>query len=215
LIVASQSEGGIPWSVLVERLERSIEQAAKSGGSHDGEAWSTLERMTSHYAQYLRKWDRFASEADIEDLSQDLLAKLLVPGALAKLRELDNPAAYFVRAVRYYAIDQFRRRTRMGTSVDVADAERLGELLELSSDRLVIARETRQERVAALRRALATLSSEEVNLVWLRVVEERDLSEVAEMLGLSYSVAGTKCFRALRKLRKLLEGEFGTFLRDS
>jgi RNA polymerase sigma-70 factor (ECF subfamily) len=80
-----------------------------------------------------------------------------------------------------------RLRGRMPTATD-DDLERIEELAGLADQRVI------------LREQLKSLSPEQREAIWLRVVEERPYAAVARQLGVTEQVARAKVSRALRTL---------------
>lgn len=59
-----------------------------------------------------------------------------------------------------------------------------------------------------LQRALRSIRGRERYILLARIVEEKDFSQIAEEVGLSYGAATSVYYRTLKKLRKMLEVEF-------
>jgi len=101
---------------------------------------------------------------------------------------------------RYYRTGrvQARARRRLGLPerpVSTADLERVEELIDF------------EHLGRAVARALATLSPKEREVITLRVVEERDYSDVAVRLRCSEQAARARVSRALRRLAVVMEHE--------
>jgi RNA polymerase sigma-70 factor, ECF subfamily len=105
--------------------------------------------------------------------------------------------AWLFGIARNAALDELRRRQRSATLVsepaDVSPAA--DEELE------------RTLRCAAVRTAMASLPARDVELIALKFHAGLDNSELAEVLGVSVSSAGSRLHRALTKLREILDDQ--------
>jgi len=109
-----------------------------------------------------------------------------------------EPRAWLFRIARNAALDELRRRGRQAElAADPIDASRLsgGEAVE------------RSERRLALAAALAELSAAERELVALKFFAGLANAEIAELLGVSESNAGTRLHRTMTKLREACPDE--------
>ncbi|HXN38480.1 MAG TPA: sigma-70 family RNA polymerase sigma factor [Solirubrobacteraceae bacterium] len=105
-----------------------------------------------------------------------------------------TPRAWLFAIARNAALDELRRRRRHPSSVatEVPDPED-----ERSSHAL-----ERAERRATVRAALASLSRREQEVVLLKFHGQLSNGELARVLGISESNAGTRVHRALTHLRE-------------
>jgi RNA polymerase sigma-70 factor (ECF subfamily) len=112
-------------------------------------------------------------------------------------RRLDHrrgtPRAWLFAIARNVALDELRRRRRQ-PSVEL-EGERLG---DPGSDEAF----ERVEQRATVRQALATLSLRERELVLLKFHGQLSNAELARVLAISESNAGTRLHRALAHLRE-------------
>jgi RNA polymerase sigma-70 factor (ECF subfamily) len=76
----------------------------------------------------------------------------------------------------------------------------------LAGDTSPSRRVMREERRAELRAALQELDPKDREVLILRHLEQMDTAEVAAVLGLSEGAVRTRQYRALLRLRTLLEG---------
>jgi RNA polymerase sigma-70 factor, ECF subfamily len=108
-----------------------------------------------------------------------------------------EPRAWLFGIVRNAALDELRRRGRQAEltadPIDVSSAA-AGETVEQSERRL------------ALANALDQLSPPERELVALKFFAGLDNSEIATVLGVSESNAGTRLHRVMTKLREASDG---------
>jgi RNA polymerase sigma-70 factor (ECF subfamily) len=105
--------------------------------------------------------------------------------------------AWLFGIARNAALDELRRRGRqaeLASEPEDAAAQAAPEALE------------RSERRAALSAALATLAAGERELIALKFFAGLDNSEIANVLGISESNAGTRLHRAMAKLREACDG---------
>lgn len=105
-----------------------------------------------------------------------------------------TPRAWLFTIARNAALDDLRRRGRT-TSLDheVADDAPVGD---------PVASAERAARRAEVRAALGRLSARDREIVALKFFAGLDNAELAEVLGVSESNAGTKLHRAMTKLRR-------------
>lgn len=151
------------------------------------------------YAEYRNKImgyirARIRSNADAEDLCSDVFEKIQ-----RKLGEFDSEKAslntWIFTITRNTVIDHFRR-SRPSEELD----ENISDDTEL--DEGILNNETLGELAAALK----ALPEELRDLIVLRYYEGRPLTEVAELMGLSYGAVKLRHQSALAKLRKYMQG---------
>lgn len=105
--------------------------------------------------------------------------------------------AWLFGIARNAALDELRKRKR--TAHLVTEPEAVEQPLDEEMDRAL--------RRAAVRTALAALDPRERELIALKFHAGLDNAEIAGVLGLSVSNAGTKLHRALTKLREILDDQ--------
>src|SRR6201996_4871492 len=108
-----------------------------------------------------------------------------------------EPRAWLFGIARNAALDELRRRGRQ--------AELAAEPADLDSPTVDSGAERSEQRLA-LRDALATLDPRERELVALKFFAGLGNAEIASVLGISESNAGTRLHRAVTKLREALDG---------
>jgi RNA polymerase sigma factor (sigma-70 family) len=110
-----------------------------------------------------------------------------------------GPRAWLFGIARHAALDELRRRKRTATLAgDPADASGTGgRPVEEAAERAV-------ER-AAVRAALAGLPPRDRELIALKFHAGLDNAELATVLGVSVSNAGTQLHRAMTKLRRAVD----------
>jgi RNA polymerase sigma-70 factor (ECF subfamily) len=105
-----------------------------------------------------------------------------------------TPRAWLFTIARNAALDELRRRGRTAVLAhDVPDDTAAGDPVESAE---------RTARRAEVRAALERLSAREREIVALKFFGGLDNAELAEVLGVSESNAGTKLHRAMTKLRR-------------
>jgi RNA polymerase sigma-70 factor (ECF subfamily) len=108
-----------------------------------------------------------------------------------------EPRAWLFGIARNAALDELRRRGRQAElAADPADLD--GAPLDEGAER--------SEQRLALRAALARLAPRERELVALKFFAGLGNAEIAAVLGISESNAGTRLHRAVTKLREALDG---------
>lgn len=121
--------------------------------------------------------------------------------AYRKRRHFDpsrgEPRAWLFGIARNAALDELRRRGRQAElAAEPEDVE--GVAVEAGAEG--------SERRLALRAALATLAPRERELIALKFFAGLGNAEIASVLGISESNAGTRVHRAVTKLREALDG---------
>ena len=153
-----------------------------------------LDRIYTEYSGkvmgYIRA--RIRSSAEAEDLHSEVFEKIL-----KKIGEFDSTKAslntWIFTITRNTVIDHFRR---------AKPSEELDENLSDDSevDEHLLQNESLEELAAALRR----MPEELRDLIVLRYYDNRPLTDVAEMMGLSYGAVKLRHQKALGLLRKAL-----------
>ena len=121
--------------------------------------------------------------------------------AFRKRRSFDSrrgsERAWLFGIARNAALDELRKRSR--TAQLVAEPEDVAPAPDEEMDRAL--------RRAAVRTALAELPPRERELIALKFHAGLDNAELAAVLGVSVSNAGTRLHRALTKLREILDDQ--------
>jgi RNA polymerase sigma-70 factor (ECF subfamily) len=114
--------------------------------------------------------------------------------ALRKRRSFDarrgSERAWLFGIARNAALDELRRRRRVAT------------LVAEPPDEVVVPHDEAAVRRATVRAALETLDARDRELIALKFHGDLSNAEVARVLGLSESNAGTRLHRAVEKLRE-------------
>ena len=157
----------------------------------DLEAYSWF--FTSEYPQVVRLLSLVVNDRGVaEELAQEGFIRLYQNWA--KVSRYENPEAWVRRVALNRAFSWRRREGKRRHLERVADG----------GDRLVA--EPATARVDVLR-AVRTLAPRDRALVGLYHLEDRPLSEVAEVLGLREGAAKVALHRARRRLAELLESD--------
>ena len=151
------------------------------------------------YAQYSSKvmgyiHARIRSRADAEDICSDVFEKVQ-----RKLPDFDPSKAsvstWIFTITRNTVIDHYRR-TKPSEELD----ENLSDDSELDADIL------NSETLSELADALRALPEEMRDIIVLRYYDGKPLTEIADLMGLSYGAVKLRHQAALAKLRKSLQG---------
>jgi RNA polymerase sigma-70 factor (ECF subfamily) len=151
-----------------------------------------LTRVVVERAAGLRLFaQQWVDQATAEDVVQEALVALF-----AERPAPQNPIAWMYRVVRNAAFNQHRASTRRWRRERVV-AEARGDWFESRPDIAMDARAAEQ--------ALASLSSENRQLVVMRIWGELTFAEIASVMGLSESTVHGRYKKALGELRGVLE----------
>ena len=151
------------------------------------------------YAQYSSKvmgyiHARIRSRADAEDICSDVFEKVQ-----RKLPDFDPSKAsvstWIFTITRNTVIDHYRR-TKPSEELD----ENLSDDSELDADIL------NSETLSELADALRALPEEMRDIIVLRYYDGKPLTEIADLMGLSYGAVKLRHQAALAELRKSLQG---------
>ena len=157
----------------------------------------SLDRIYTEYngkvMGYIRA--RVRSKADAEDLCSEVFEKIL-----RKIEDFDSSKAslntWIFTITRNTVIDHFRR-TRPSEELD----ENLSDNIEL--DEGLLNSETLGELAAALRK----LPQQLMDIIVLRYYDGKPLTEIAEMMNLSYGAVKLRHQNAVLMLRQALTAE--------
>ena len=156
-----------------------------------------IERIYTEYGGkimgYIRA--RIRSTADAEDLRSEVFEKIM-----RKIDEFDPQKAslntWIFTITRNTVIDHFRR-SKPTEELD----ENLSDNTELDEDLL------NTESLTELAAALRALPQQMMDIVVLRYYDGKPLTEIAEIMGLSYGAVKLRHQNALMLLRKALHDE--------
>ena len=154
-----------------------------------------IERIYTEYGGkimgYIRA--RIRSTADAEDLRSEVFEKIM-----RKIDEFDPKKAslntWIFTITRNTVIDHFRR-SRPTEELD----ENLSDSTELDEDLL------NTESLTELASALRALPQQMMDIIVLRYYDGKPLTEIAEIMGLSYGAVKLRHQNALLMLRKSLD----------
>jgi len=149
---------------------------------------------------YQLAWRFTRTQADAEDLVQDLLSKLYP--RLDELEKIENLRAWLARVLYRQYVDRLRRQSR--SPVDLADTS------ADSDDEQEIPLSTRPEQeqaqlIAQIERLLPRLNDDQRLLLVLHDVEGYTLTEIQDMTETPVGTLKSRLNRARKKLRNLME----------
>jgi len=180
----------------IEHVIESVFEAPVPLATPKGDSFEDLYRRT-----FPRVYGYVASLLDDRGAAEDVTAQAF-ERAYRKRRSFrlarGTPEAWIFGIARNAALDELRRRRRNATlAADVEDpsARTLDEYAELT-----LRRET-------VRAALESLDARERDLIFLKFAGGLSHAEIARVLRISESNAGTRLHRALEKLRKACDDD--------
>lgn len=136
-------------------------------------------------------------KAEAEDIAEETL--LRVWQKRESLDEINNLETYLYTICRNLAIDHNARKDSANLSLDTHTADS-ADTAATPLERLVAA-----DRLDWVRRILNTLPLKQRTVLQLRDIEEKSVSETAEILGISQEDVKTTHHRARRAVRTKLE----------
>lgn len=171
---------------------------------HDRAAFADLYRLHApafrRYATGLGAGDREAAADAVDEAFLDIWRQA------ARFRSEGSAEGWIRRLIRNKVIDA-GRRTRERPLSALADPETAQALLDTIEDPADTP-ETAAERKSAadeLHAALARLSLEHREAVWLCYFEDKPLAEIAILTGVPENTVKTRLFHARRQLARVLE----------
>ena len=184
-------------SVKTEQTHRSdreaLDRLLTAVGAGDREALDELYGHTRG-AVYAAALGVLGNHHEAQDVTQEAFVRIWenAPG----YRSQGSPMAWMLTITRNLALMALRREGRKEElSPEEWEAIPAGEERETAEDRM------------ALRAALASLDSEERQVILLHAVSGLKHREIAALLGRPLSTVLSKYQRGLKKLKKQLEGE--------
>lgn len=136
-----------------------------------------------------------------EQLAEDICAEAFLRAWCSRdrFRGDGEPLAWLLSITRNCAMSEFRRRQRQEVDMNTKPESLADSLPDTTSPMDGAAAESR------LREALHCLTEEQQKVIFLRFFERLDSEEVGSILGISANAVRAAQFRALSRLRQLLE----------
>lgn len=178
-----------PWSARLTRIAERRDKAA-------------FTELFNHFAPRVKSYlaKNGASEAQAEEIAQEALLSVWRKAALFEPRAASASTWIFTIA-RNLRIDATRRERRGGAiRVDAVEAE-----FEIDGAPLPDAQLAAGEAQARVRAALATLSSDQREVVRLSYFEDKAHAEIAATLEIPLGTVKSRLRLALNRLRGLMD----------
>ncbi len=156
-------------------------------------SWRALESELRRFVER-----RIASSADVDDVIQDVLTRILT--GLPRLRDEERFGPWVYRIARHAIADHHRASSRHSLASEPREHSKVEGVVG-EEDHDAVAREV--SVYAAL--FVTTLPSPYREALTLTELEGRTQKEAAEMLGISVSGMKSRVQRGRRKLREALE----------
>ena len=163
-----------------------------------------FERLVEAYLDrlVLYAFHRLRNVQDAEDVVQEVFARAFAERS--KRKKVLQAKPYLYRMVANTCTDLLRKRKRRGISLEEIGSAKLRDKGKNPSEEATAAEEA--QRAEAL---LAHLPQAQAETFRLRVFEELQLSEIAEVLGCSINTVCSRLRYGFKKLRKILAREQG------
>lgn len=194
-------------AVRTDAVRSGAGRRARAGGAQAGYEEAFVEVCRSYYARvFAYVYSRVDNVEVAKDLVADVFEKAYAKGHT--LRESTAYAAWLFVIARNVVISHYRRHKRESKRMD-----RMKESLWLSEPPANPEDDTlRSEAISTLMRRLRRLSERDQALLSLRFDGELSNTEIACVLKMSKGNVRVSIFRALRRLRSLMEeeGEWAT-----
>ena len=156
-----------------------------------------LKNLANNYSALVDSIFRFIyfrtnSKAIAEDLTQDCFLSVV---KYLKENDVDNIKAFLFKTARNKVIDYYRQKGRVIYSDDLVMANDKGSSDDFSS----------RYDIRIIKEKLDLLESGDKEVLAMRYIEEMEIKEIAKAIEKSETAVRVKIFRALRKLRKLID----------
>jgi RNA polymerase sigma-70 factor (ECF subfamily) len=158
--------------------------------------------LAALYDEYAKRLYAYAcvlakSRNDAEDIVQECFARLA--SRIKELKAVNDPESYLLKVVRNEA---FRFRSRWLRWRSHNEAAGTVRLVQHSGDDA-----TDREEAQRIERAMATLNSDQREVVYLKIWEHRTFAQIGDILGVSQNTAASRYRYGVEKLRELLGDE--------
>lgn len=131
-----------------------------------------------------------------QDLTQDSFLSVLEYLQKEGQEEVKNIRSFIFRTARNKVIDYYRKKGR----VIYSDEAVLAEEKNFIRDDIAIKQDAKM-----LIEKLALLGEDDKEILTMRYVEDLGIKEIAQIVGKSQVAARVQIFRAIKKLRKIIE----------
>ena len=184
-----------------ERLRQILDELlseGRAGRNSRGEArrmelWKELDQELQRLAIDIRRGAATFARNDAADVVQTVLAKLQSPSTQRLVRAAGSPEGYVIVMLRNAARDVDRHNLRRA-----AIAQKIEDLT--SSTAAAHNPTTALDSKIAIRQALSSLHEVDRLLLLMRL-DGMSITDAARRVGLSYSAAAVRIFRAIRNLK--------------
>ncbi|MBI2647806.1 MAG: sigma-70 family RNA polymerase sigma factor [Candidatus Wildermuthbacteria bacterium] len=159
------------------------------------------EEFISLYDAYLEPIFRFvALKVGSREVAQDLTSEVFLRFLRSGNDSIQNPRAFLYQIARNVVADHYRAHEKKGT---LPLSEYVEAIEEDSGDMDIAALNIEMDRV---RTALSSLSEGYREVITWRYVDELSLSEIAALLGKTEQSVRVTLHRALKALKREMEG---------
>jgi RNA polymerase sigma-70 factor (ECF subfamily) len=157
-------------------------------------------KLFAYYAPRLKAYMlRLGARGDFaEEMAQETMLTVWRKAALFDPARA-APAAWIFTILRNRRIDVLRRARLALTEIDPSDEQAPPPMADGELDA--------RQRIARLRAALATLPSEQADVVRLSFFDERPHAEIERVLGIPLGTVKSRLRLAMMRLRHILEGD--------
>lgn len=158
------------------------------------ETWFQLyEKDVSHYLAY------YTGRTDIEDYVQDTFLKAL--RKIDTYQSSSHPKTWLIAIARNVARDAFRKNSMHHTFLNWKKEEK--ETVDSIEKQLLY-----EENQRELYRAIVKMKPSYRDVMYVRGILELNSNECAEILGWNVNKVNVTFFRALKKVKKIMEEDY-------
>jgi len=178
-------------SISLDREQILVEEAKKNP-----------ERFAELYDRYFEQIYRYVHRrVSNDDLAQDLVSQTFYD-ALSHLKSYQfrgYPFSSWLYKIAHNNVLKWYRENSKATMVELEKAEDIKDKVDIKAEAVI------NEQNKGIMALLAQMEPEEQEMLKLKYFEEISNIEIGEVMGISANNVGVKLYRALKKLKQLMD----------